>query len=273
MATLLVLMTILPWATHGQSTTSTTVSQAMPPSATAGFNVSAVDSSDAFAFCQSQLNTCPIICGGNSLTGDNKCDQTTLTYTCVCSNGTVPDCTAFVQTLPYYICLTTYLQCLDDHPNDLTRRRKCLIDEDCGTRNATAELLARQASETSSTTTLPSSSPTSSDAAARPHSSLSTGATAGIGVGCGIAGLIVAALAIYAWRRHHRAKAARGHSQHEAVYETIEAEAELHGDPRLAPSVNILIEPTKNPELATNANRHELDSHTYFRTGDAELEG
>jgi hypothetical protein len=73
-------------------TASTTVSQSMPPTATAAFNPANVSSNDACEYlhpshscleltshpsivlwCHAQLNTCPQICGGAAST--NTCDK------------------------------------------------------------------------------------------------------------------------------------------------------------------------------------------------------
>ncbi|KAJ4577920.1 hypothetical protein HRR86_002973 [Exophiala dermatitidis] len=141
---------------------STTVSQVMPPIATASFNPASVDTTTAFNWCHAQLNTCPQICGGSA--SQNKCDQTSFTYTCVCANGTVPDCTAFTETLPFYICQETYVQCINNHPNDAQGQATCASNEQCGTRNATAEALAQTSAAASSSAAATSSAAASSSA-------------------------------------------------------------------------------------------------------------
>lgn len=85
--------------------------------------------------------------------------QDTLTYTCVCGNGTAPDVTSFADTLPFYICQETYIQCVANSPNDAEGQQTCTDNEVCGTRNATAEAVSAS-SDTSSTT----ASSTTSDA-------------------------------------------------------------------------------------------------------------
>ncbi|KAI1612058.1 hypothetical protein EDD37DRAFT_651276 [Exophiala viscosa] len=156
---------------------STTVSQSMPAVATAGFNAANVSSATAFAWCHAQLNTCPQICGGSA--SSNQCDDTAFTYSCICANGTVPDCTAFTQTLPYYMCQATYAQCINDHPNDAEGQATCATDEQCGTRNATAEALAETSAASSSAAAATSSSSSSSSAtAASTGSSSATGSSA-----------------------------------------------------------------------------------------------
>ncbi|RMD43931.1 hypothetical protein DV735_g1231, partial [Chaetothyriales sp. CBS 134920] len=175
---------------------TTTVSQSMPASATQGFNIAGVTSTDLFNWCHSQLNTCPQICGGSAAV--NYCDQTSLQYTCTCANGTSPDSTAFIGTVPYFVCQQTYIQCVANHPDDAQGQATCAENEQCGTRNATAEALAAEsasaaaesttsttsASETSSATESASatsaSAATSTSKAAAPANTqgLATGATA-----------------------------------------------------------------------------------------------
>ncbi|KIX00522.1 uncharacterized protein Z518_10662 [Rhinocladiella mackenziei CBS 650.93] len=139
---------------------STTVSQVMPPAATASFNPAGIDSTTAFNWCHAQLNTCPQICGG--IASQNLCDQNTFTYSCVCPNGTAPDCTAFIETLPFYICEETYIQCINNHPNDAQAQSVCADNEQCGTRNATAEALAATSAASASSAAATSSSAPSS---------------------------------------------------------------------------------------------------------------
>jgi cobalamin biosynthesis Mg chelatase CobN len=170
---------------------STTVSQSMPPSATASFNPNNVSSSDAFLWCHAQLNTCPEICGGAASV--NTCDDTTFTYSCICSNGTEPDVTAYQQTLPFFICQATFSQCINNHPNDAEGQTTCKSDEKCGTLNATAANSASSSSSSAaasstsaSQTSASSTGSASASAASASHSSiannqqLATGAFAAI---------------------------------------------------------------------------------------------
>ncbi|KAJ9602332.1 hypothetical protein H2200_013187 [Cladophialophora chaetospira] len=160
---------------------STTASQEMPPAATQAFIPADVTATDAFNWCHAQQNTCPQICGGAAST--NRCDSGSFTYTCVCSNGTVPDCTAFAQTLPFFMCQATYQQCINAHPNDAQGQQTCTDNQKCGTRNATAEAIAQtsaaEASSASSTSAASSSAAASSGGSASGSSSASaTGAGA-----------------------------------------------------------------------------------------------
>jgi hypothetical protein len=156
---------------------STTVSQSMPPSATAGFNPALVNSTIAYSWCQGQRNSCPQICGGAA--GVNTCDQNTFTYSCVCGDGTVPDCTAYTQTLPFFICQDTFSQCIEAHPNDAAGQQACTQAEVCGTKNATAALVSASESRAGATmTTSMSSAASSSGSAATSGSGGSGGSSA-----------------------------------------------------------------------------------------------
>ncbi|ETN38894.1 uncharacterized protein HMPREF1541_06936 [Cyphellophora europaea CBS 101466] len=172
---------------------TTTLSQAMPPAATASFNPAPVNSSVRFNWCRGQLNACPQICGGAA--AQNFCDSDQLTYTCVCANGTAPDVTSFANTLPFYICQQTYIQCVANNPDDAQAQEVCTTNQQCGTRNATAEAIAQTmasesttatstsessgSSETGSSTASETASSTSSDSAAVANvAQLSTGAFA-----------------------------------------------------------------------------------------------
>jgi hypothetical protein len=64
--------------------------------------------------------------------------QSDLTYSCICSNGTAPDVSAYQETLPFYICEATYEQCIAANPNDAQGQDACRKNQKCGTLNATA---------------------------------------------------------------------------------------------------------------------------------------
>ncbi|RMZ78230.1 hypothetical protein DV738_g4064, partial [Chaetothyriales sp. CBS 135597] len=157
---------------------TTTVSQSMPATATQGFNIAGVTSTDLFNWCHSQLNTCPQICGGSAAV--NYCDQTSLQYTCTCANGTSPDSTAFIGTVPYFVCQQTYIQCVANNPNDAQAQTKCAENEQCGSRNATAEAIAAQsasaASETTASSTEASETSSATDSASDSASATSDSA-------------------------------------------------------------------------------------------------
>lgn len=152
-----------------------TQSQSMPPAATQGFNPNNVTEAEKFNWCLAQLNSCPQICGGAASLND--CDSDTLTYNCVCPNATVPDSTAFAQTLPFFICEETYRQCVNNNPNNAQGQAACRENQKCGSRNATAEALAQTGSASSGTASSTGSA-TSSAAGSAASSAASASASA-----------------------------------------------------------------------------------------------
>ncbi|CAL5868521.1 uncharacterized protein PFLUO_LOCUS2747 [Penicillium psychrofluorescens] len=102
----------------------------------AGFNIGLVKTDDLNSWCLGQRNTCPEICKGD--VKQNTCDPSTLKYQCMCSDGTVPDSSSYVETVPFYVCQATYGQCIDSHPNDSTGQRACKKSAKCGSKNASA---------------------------------------------------------------------------------------------------------------------------------------
>ena len=74
-----------------------------------------------------------------------------LTYTCVCPNGTSPDVTSFANTLPFFICQETFIQCTAANIGDAQAQQECTNNEQCGTRNATAEALSQTSAGSEST--------------------------------------------------------------------------------------------------------------------------
>lgn len=109
---------------------STMVAQYMPASVTAAFDPADVSPSDAANRCSDQLYSCPEIGGGSAST--NICNSTTFVYDCVCTMDDVPDCTAYMSTLPYYMCIATYEQCVDNNPIDSEAEAACKAKEECG---------------------------------------------------------------------------------------------------------------------------------------------
>lgn len=97
-------------------------------------------------------------------------------YSCVCPNGTVPDSSAFQQTVPFFECQANYGQCINRHPNDAQAQATCRQNQQCGTRNATAEAIAVTAGS-SSTTASRTSSGSGSATAASSASASSASAT------------------------------------------------------------------------------------------------
>ncbi|KIW65219.1 hypothetical protein PV04_07497 [Phialophora macrospora] len=132
------------------------------------------------AWCDSQIAQCPLIClqeAGNSAgTYANTCDPTSLTYSCICSNGLSPNASEYSQTLPYYICTQYNTNCQQACGNDNTCAAACVQDHPCGALNPTRV-------NTSTITTMPATSTTDGAAA----STASDGSVVYTGFGGGAA--------------------------------------------------------------------------------------
>lgn len=132
---------------------------------------SSVDIDTRQAWCRSQLNLCPMICGGSA--SPNTCDATTLNYTCTCTgtgSGNTPNFTDYMGTVPFFECEQWIGDCTAAHPNDLTGQTACQSVK-CGTKNASEAATTSSASSSSASAT---GSSTSSAAA-----SSATGAAGG----------------------------------------------------------------------------------------------
>lgn len=82
--------------------------------------------------------------------------------------------TSFADTLPFYICQETYIQCVAASPNDAQGQATCAENEQCGTRNATAEAIAATSAMDSATSTSAGSSGTGSATAETTPSATTT---------------------------------------------------------------------------------------------------
>lgn len=154
---------------------ATTVSQSMPAIATAGFNIGNTTLVDRTQWCLAQRNQCPLICGGAA--SRNECNADNLQYTCICSNGTVPDVSAYEQTVPFYICQQTFVQCTANNPNNAEGQQQCTANEQCGTLNATEVAEAAKSTSGSMATSATSSGSSSSNTASAASSGSSSSST------------------------------------------------------------------------------------------------
>jgi len=105
-------------------------------------------------WCSSQQSACPLIClqlpGVTTTTTDaNSCNATTLTYSCICSNGQAPNASEYSQTLPYFICTEYGDECVANCNGDSTCQSACRADNPCGAQNP----VRSNATTTSSTST------------------------------------------------------------------------------------------------------------------------
>jgi hypothetical protein len=99
-----------------------------------------------------------------------------LTYSCICSNGTVPDVSAYQDTIPFYICKETFVQCTAAHPDDAEGQDGCKNNQQCGTLNATA--IEGSSEESSSSSATSATSMATSASAASGSGAAASGASA-----------------------------------------------------------------------------------------------
>ena len=76
-----------------------------------------------------------------------------------------------MQTLPFYICEETYIQCVNNHPNDAEGQQTCKNNEQCGTLNATAKSTSATTSSTAATSQTGAPSPTGPSSSPSAHNS------------------------------------------------------------------------------------------------------
>ncbi|KAJ5902356.1 hypothetical protein N7495_002884 [Penicillium taxi] len=120
----------------------------------AGFNIGLIDPQELTSWCLGERNVCPSVCQGS--TKQNSCDPSTLNFDCVCSDGTAPDMSQYMQSIPFYVCEASFGQCIDSHPNDAMGQEACKKASSCGTKNASA-------TETTSSSTATATLSTSTD--------------------------------------------------------------------------------------------------------------
>lgn len=64
--------------------------------------------------------------------------QSSLTYTCVCSNGQQPNSSQYSQTIPYYECTQAATNCVNNcAQGDTSCQSACRNDHPCGAQNPT----------------------------------------------------------------------------------------------------------------------------------------
>ncbi|KAF2109004.1 hypothetical protein BDV96DRAFT_503596 [Lophiotrema nucula] len=137
-----------------------------------------VNSTVRESWCQAQKNTCPQICGGFSKL-NSTCDSTTLTFNCICGDGTTPNMSDYQQSVPGQMCRQWFSACITASGDDLQEQEACKAVS-CGNKTISAQ----QSSVASSSPTGSSGASTSSggDAAsatgAAPSSASSGAATA-----------------------------------------------------------------------------------------------
>ncbi|KAJ5449814.1 uncharacterized protein N7458_006263 [Penicillium daleae] len=172
----MVLMSALAATAFGANTTYT---YTFP----AGFNIGLVKPDQLSSWCQGQRNECPSICNGS--TTQNTCEDSTLKFNCICADGSVPDVSPYIETVPFYVCEETYGQCINAHPNDAEGQRACKAAATCGSKNASAEDTTMSATTSAASSTLAmatstGSSQTSSSVAAASTTTNAAAALSGL---------------------------------------------------------------------------------------------
>ncbi|ROV88803.1 hypothetical protein VSDG_08973 [Cytospora chrysosperma] len=116
-----------------------------------------VSLSERESWCTSEINNCPPICQDQAQTGAtvNTCDPKTLTYGCLCADGTQPNVSEYSLTLPYFVCVEYGSQCVAACGSNNTCSGACRSDHPCGaqhpkTSNATATATAASGTASSS---------------------------------------------------------------------------------------------------------------------------
>ncbi|PGH00836.1 hypothetical protein AJ79_08087 [Helicocarpus griseus UAMH5409] len=89
----------------------------------AGFDLAKVPEDQKSAWCSAQSAACPAVC--ENFASVNRCNAKDLSYTCTCGDGSTPDLSKYKSTMPFFLCQGTYVQCIENHPDDLTGQRAC----------------------------------------------------------------------------------------------------------------------------------------------------
>ncbi|CAI7573169.1 hypothetical protein N7533_008881 [Penicillium manginii] len=149
----------------------------------AGFNIGLVKPDELSSWCTGQRNVCPELC--ESGTKQNTCDPTTLIFNCVCSDGSTPDVTPYIQTVPFYVCQANFAQCIDAHPNDADGQKACKEAAHCGSKNASAISTTTTASSSATTTLAMTTSDSDSSETSSSVAEATAAATSNVAIAMG----------------------------------------------------------------------------------------
>ncbi|KAK2741887.1 hypothetical protein FQN57_005446 [Myotisia sp. PD_48] len=108
-------------------------------------------------WCLSQRESCPLLClqmpGTTDQPVENICEEDTLRFWCVCSNGLSPNATEYSQTIPYFICTETNNKCVENcGPTAHKCQSDCRQNNPCGAQNPTPPNSTTTATGTASKT-------------------------------------------------------------------------------------------------------------------------
>ncbi|KAK0618100.1 hypothetical protein B0T17DRAFT_323612 [Bombardia bombarda] len=119
-------------------------------------NPTEVDLPTRSQWCNAEFNTCDILCAHDAATND--CDEITLKFACACaSNNSAPGLEYYTQTIPTFVCLQAYSDCIAANPTSAQAQRNCAstIKDKCGALDP-----AKADASTSSSSSSSASAPT-----------------------------------------------------------------------------------------------------------------
>jgi len=99
-----------------------------------------VDMSTRDAWCNDQTSACPILCSQTTQTTNvqsNTCEASTLAWTCVCSDGTVPNGTQYSMPIPFHECQQYVTQCTQSCGQNSDCSSACQKNNLCGAQTPT----------------------------------------------------------------------------------------------------------------------------------------
>lgn len=115
--------------------------------------------------------------------------QTTLSYSCICSNNSSPGLQYYENTMATYICQESYRQCIVNHPDDAAGQELCKTDiqDNCGTLDASKVSAPASSSSAAASSTSAAASSTSATAASASASATGAAIRMGSEYGLGVA--------------------------------------------------------------------------------------
>jgi len=119
-------------------------------------NPNSVDQSTRDAWCNDQTSACPILCSQTTQstnTESNTCQASTLAWTCVCSDGTVPNGTQYSMPIPFHECQEYVVQCVQGCGQNNQCASDCQKNNPCGAQAPTRVNATSTTSTAASTST------------------------------------------------------------------------------------------------------------------------
>ncbi|RYP38960.1 hypothetical protein DL768_010743 [Monosporascus sp. mg162] len=96
----------------------------------------------------------------------NDCDVNTLDFSCVCSNGESPDFNQYRDTIPFFVCMQLFEDCIESNPDDARAQENCTTtyNDNCGTEDSADAAQIDTQTSTSSATSSATAPPETSSA-------------------------------------------------------------------------------------------------------------